>query len=51
MLNKVPNNNVVKRVANTYRVDEAPNSNDAMGVGNNVRLAAVGAQQFLMAVT
>ena len=47
MLNDVPNNNDVKRVANI----EAPNSNDAACVGNNVRLTAVGAQQFLMAAT
>ena len=32
-------------------LNEAPNSNEAMRVGNNVRLTAVGAQQFLMAVT
>ena len=50
MLNKVPNNNDVKRVANIV-LNRAPNSNDGMRVGNNVRLTAVGTQQFLMAVT
>ena len=50
MLNKVPNNNDVKHIANIM-LNEAPNSNDAMRVGNNVRLTAVGAKQFLMAVT
>ena len=48
MLNKAPNNNEVRRVANTM-LNEAPNSNDAMCVGNNVRLTAIGAQQFSMA--
>ena len=50
MLNEVPNNNDVKRVANIV-LNEAPNSSDAMRVGNNVRLTTVVAQQFLMAVT
>ena len=50
MLNEVPNNNDVKRVANIV-LNEAHNSNDATRVGNNVRLTAVGAQKFLMAVT
>ena len=50
MLNEVPNNNDVKCVANIV-LNEAPNSNDAMRIGNSVRLTAVGAQQFLMAVT
>ena len=50
MLNEVPNNNDVKRVANIM-LNEAPNSNDATRVGNNVCLTAVGAQQFLLAVT
>ena len=49
MLNEAPNNNDVKRVANN--VNEAPNSNDATHVGINVRLTAVGAQQFSMATT
>ena len=50
VLNEVPNNNDVKRVANIV-LNEAPNSNDATHIGNNVRLTAVDAQQFLMAVT
>ena len=50
MLNEVPNNYDVKRVANIV-LNEAPNSNDATCVGNNVRLTTVGTQQFLMAVT
>ena len=48
MLNEVPNNNDVKRVANIV-LNEAPNRNVATHVGNNVRLTAVGAQQFSMA--
>ena len=48
MLNEAPNNNDVKRVANNV-FNEAPNSNDATHVGINVRLTAVGAQQFSMA--
>ena len=48
MLNEVPNNNDVKRVANNV-FNEAPNSNDATSVGINVRLTAVGAQQLSMA--
>ena len=47
MLNEVPNNNDVKRVAN-IALNEALNRNDATRVGNNVRLTVVGAQQFLM---
>ena len=47
MLNKVPNNNDVKWVANNV-LNEAPNSNDAMHVGINVHLTAVGAQQLSM---
>ena len=50
MLNEVPNNNDVKRVASIV-LNEAAKSNDATRVENNVRLTAVGAQQFLMAVT
>ena len=38
----------VKRVANIL-LNEAPNSNDATRVGNNVRLTAMGEQQFSMA--
>ena len=48
MLNKAPNNNDVKRIANNM-FNEAPNSNDATRVGINVRLTAVGAQQLSMA--
>ena len=48
MLNEAPNNNDVKRVINIVS-NEAPNSNDATRVGNNVRLTALGAQQFSMA--
>ena len=48
MLNEAPNNNVIKRIANIV-LNEAPNSNDATRIGNNVRLTAVGTQQFLMA--
>ena len=40
-------NNDVKCVANIV-LNKAPNSNDATRVGNNVRLTAVGAQQFSM---
>ena len=47
MLNEAPNNNDVKRVANIM-LNEAPNSNDDTRVRNNVRLTAVGAQQFSM---
>ena len=43
MLNKAPNNNDVKRVANIV-LNKVPNSNGA--VGNNVCLTALGAQQF-----
>ena len=48
MLNKAPNNNDVKHVANNV-FNEAPNSNDATRVGINVRLTAVGAQKSSMA--
>ena len=48
MLNKAPNNNDVKRVANIV-LNETPNSNEATCVRNNVHLTAVGAQQFSMA--
>ena len=48
MLNEVPNNNDVKRVANSV-FNEVPNRNDATRVGINVRLTAVGAQKFSMA--
>ena len=49
MFNEAPNNNDIKRVANIV-LNNAPNSNDATCVGNNVRITAVGAQQFLMAL-
>ena len=47
MLNKAPNNNDFKRIANFVLI-EAPNSNDAMDVRHNVCLTAMhmGAQQF-----
>ena len=48
MLNKVPNNNDVTYVAYIV-LNEVPNSNDATRIGNNVRLTAIGAQQFSMA--
>ena len=48
VLNEAPNNSDIKHVANIV-LNEAPNCNGAMRVGNNVRLTAVGAQQFLMA--
>ena len=48
MLNEAPNNNEVKHVANNV-FNEVPNNNDATRVGINMRLTAVGAQQFSMA--
>ena len=45
MLNKVPNNNDVMRVANIV-LNKAPNNNDATRVGNYVCLTAMGTQQF-----
>ena len=48
MLIKAPNNNDVKRVVNIV-LNGVPNSNDAMRIGNNVRLTVVGAHQFSMA--
>ena len=48
MLNEVPNNNDVTCVANIV-LNEVPNSNDTTCIGNNVRLTAMGAQQFSMA--
>ena len=50
MLNEIPNNNDDMCVANIV-LNEVPNSNDAKRVGNNVRLTAVGAQQFSMVAT
>ena len=48
MLNEAPNNHDIKRIVNNV-LNEAPNSNDTMRVGIDVRLTAVGAQQFSMA--
>ena len=48
MLNKAPNNNDITRVANIM-LNEVRNSNDDTRIGNNVRLTAMGAQQFSMA--
>ena len=48
MLKKAPINNDVKCLANIV-LNEARNSNDAMHIGNNVRLTAVGTQQFSVA--
>ena len=45
VLNEAPNNNDIMRVANIV-LNEAPFSNDATRLGNNVRLTAMGAQQF-----
>ena len=42
MLNEAPNNNVTC-IANVV-LNEAPNSNDAMHIGNNVCLTAMGVQ-------
>ena len=49
MLNEAPNNSDIKRIANIV-MNEAPNCNGATCVGNNVRLTAVGAQQFMAAM-
>ena len=49
MLNKVPNNKDVVCIVNIV-LNEASNSNDAMGLANNVCITTMGAQQFLMAV-
>ena len=48
MLNKAPNNNDVVHIASIVLNGE-PHSNDATCIGNNVRLTAMGAQQFSMA--
>ena len=48
MLNEVLNNNDVTRVANIV-LNEAPNSDNATCVANNVHLTTMGAQQFSMA--
>ena len=47
MLNEAPNTNDVKPIANNV-FNEALNSSDAMRVDINVRLTAVGTQQFSM---
>ena len=47
MLNEVPNNNDVTRVANIV-LNEMPNSNDATHIGNSVHLTAMSTQQFSM---
>ena len=47
MLNEVPNNNDVMRVANIM-LKEAPNSNDAASIANNVCLSTMSTQQFLV---
>ena len=43
-----PINNDVTHVANIM-LNEVPNSNDAMHIGNTVHLTAMDAQQFSMA--
>ena len=48
VLNEAPNSNDIKCIANIV-LNKALNSIDAKRVGNNVRLAAVGAQQFSVA--
>ena len=48
MLNEAPYNNDVTHVANIV-LNEERNSIDAMHLGNNVHLTAIGAQQFSMA--
>ena len=47
MLNEAPNNNDITCVA-SIMLNEAPNSNDATCVGKNVRITAMGTQQFSM---
>ena len=49
MLIELPNNNDIIHVANIM-LNEVPSSNDAMCVGNDVRLTTMGVQQFSMAV-
>ena len=41
MLNKVLNSNDIKHIVNIM-VNEAPNSNDAICMGNNVHLIVMG---------
>ena len=48
VLNEVLNNYNITQVA-SIMLNKMPNSNDAMCVGNNMRLTAVGVQQFSMA--
>ena len=47
MLNDMPNNNDITHVANIM-LNEAPISNDTTHVKNNMRLTAMGEQQFSM---
>ena len=49
MLKEAPNNNDSTCIANN-ELNEAPNKNGATGVANNMRLATIGAKQFLMAI-
>ena len=49
MLNELPNNSDIIHVANIV-LNAVPISNDAMCIGNDVRLTTMGAQQFSMAV-
>ena len=48
MLKEAPNNNDVTRVEIAIVLKKTPNSNDATRVENDVRLTAMGAQQFQM---
>ena len=48
VLNEATNNNDVKCIVNIVS-NEVPNSNNATHIGNNVRLTAVGTQQFSIA--
>ena len=50
VLNKAPNNIDITHVANIV-LNEPPNSNDTTCVGNNMRLTAMGTQQFSMVTT
>ena len=47
MLNEAPINNDVMCIANIV-LNVAPNSNDATHIGSNVRIIAMGIQQFSM---
>ena len=48
MLNEVPNNNDATCIAQIV-LGKAPNSNDAMRIGNDVRLTTMCIEQFSMA--